>query len=55
MTGSSQRTKLVWTAPCVETDKRSTIERSVEIAVATASNRVPIDHCLTVSRQAMPG
>jgi len=55
MTGSNRQPQRVWPTALAHTIRRPTIARSGEVAVATAPNRVPLDHGLTVGRQAIPG
>ena len=55
MTGSNRQPQRVWPNGLAHTTRRPTIARSGEVAVATAPHRVPLDHGLTVGRQAIPG
>ncbi len=55
MTGSNRQPQRVWPTGLAHTTRRPAIARSGGVAVATAPNRVPLDHGLTVGRQAIPG
>jgi ABC-type multidrug transport system ATPase subunit len=55
MMGSNQRLQDERPAGFARAASRPTIVLSGDVAVATAPNRLPLDHGLTVGRQAMPG
>ena len=54
MIGSNQQPQREWSTARARTAARPTIVRT-DGAVATVPDRVPLDHGLTVGRQAMPG
>ena len=54
MIGSNQQPQREWSTARARTTARPTIVRT-DGAVATVPDRVPLDHGLTVGRQAMPG
>src|SRR5580692_2164985 len=55
MMGGNQRLRGEWPAARARDTIRPTIVQSGEVAVASVPDRVPLDHGLTVGRQAMPG
>ena len=55
MIGSNQRPQRDWPTALIRTINRPTIVRPDESAAASVPDRVPLDHGLTVGRQAMPG
>ena len=55
MMGGNQRLRGEWPAARARDTMRPTIVQSGEVAVASVPDRVPLDHGLTVGRQAMPG
>jgi len=55
MTGDTRRPQLARPTVPLRESKRPIVVRSDNLAAATAGSRVPLDRCLTLGRQPMPG